>query len=240
MTGQGVEEYRADAGPGAEVEWEGYAVELDVPLTGIKGMRWHAVRYLHRGPTDAEYGESICGRQVMVARRWGLFDPDRYPERTCAQCAWTDAIRAGTLAGRYRHLAAGGGAASLLAVQVAQAIVAARIDPDADDEPGQDVEPDEAGLAYTVVLLAAVSAHAPTALVAFDCAQGDCEHQAECPPVAIACLACSLQIERLVDEPECLPECTIAAPCEVLRTLATHYGVIRDGVTGGGITGGAR
>lgn len=195
--------------------------ELSPPGTGTDAAGWHAVirAYAPRTGEGRECGEAACGATVGVAARFGPFDPDRVPERTCAACVWTVAIRAGTLADRYARLAAAEGAPGL-AARVAQAIA------DGQSWPAGGYELDHP---YPVQLLAAVTAHAPTPLISQECAEGGCIHPPaeRCPTVAIACMACSQRSGSWAGEWEgqLMDECTITAPCEVLTTLAAHFGV---------------
>lgn len=194
------------------------------PLTGASHDGWHAVAKVFEPPNgaDAAGGVALCGATVGLARgEYGPFDPDRFPRQTCLECVWRFAITTGDLAGRYRALLAGG--VPVLAAELAEAIVTVASSPLAD----YDLEHP-----FTVGLLVAVSEHAPTALISRDCAEGGHDHDEDefdsdgrCPTVAIACMACSLLTGDWAGDWEgtCLPECTVAAPCEVLRTLAAHY-----------------
>ena len=204
-------------------------------MTGIWAGRWHAVEQIHprRAGELREWGTALCGDVVTVSRH-GMFVPDRWVGRECHRCVWTWAIRTDTLADRYAHLSAlatldtpAAGQAALftawsLAAQVAQAVVAAQTGPAADYELDHP---------YTVAVLAMVSAHAPLALIAADCAEGGCGHDVEdgsgCPSVGSACRACSLVSGGWAGEwaDRFLPEATIGAPCAVLRALAGHYGI---------------
>jgi hypothetical protein len=206
---------------------------VDPPMTGIAAGVWHAVERVWppRVPGDPEQGLAMCGRGgvTAVAAKLGGFDPNRYRDRTCHECAWAAAIRVGTLDAELARLGRADRtqtdpalmeAPEPLAARVARAIVAAK------SAPGADCELDHPA---TVQLLGAVSAHAPTRLIAEECAEGGCEHPGAqpCPTVAVACLTCSQLTGGWAGEWEgmCMPECTVAAPCEVLRTLAAHYGI---------------
>lgn len=195
--------------------------ELDPPVTGSSGDGWHAVvrAYAPRVGEGQVCGEAACGATVTVAAKYGPFDPDRFPARTCALCLWTVALRDGSLVERYRRLAEAEGTPGL-AARVAEAIVAAQSQHDAGyelDDPA------------SVQLLAAVTAHAPTLLIDEDCAEGGCGHPRyePCPTVAMVCLTCSQLAGSWAGEREgaVMHECTISAPCEVLSTLAAHFQV---------------
>jgi len=198
---------------------------VDPPVTGVEGGRWHGVErvYPPRAADTGECGRALCGALVRVAVRVGVFDPDRVPGPTCLECGWRAALAAGTVPDRVRALSADEGASGL-AARVAEAVVA---------EASGSYGYFDLGHPYTVQLLVAVSAHAPAAVVAADCVDGDCEHagQRSCPRVGLVCLGCSELTGSWDGEREgaCLPEVTIGAPCEVLRALAAHYRV-----TGGG------
>ena len=194
------------------------AREVDPPGTGIDSGVWHAVERVHppRMVGGPDRGVAVCGRAVVVAAKFGPFDRERFPDRTCHGCTWVVAIRAGAVGQEIARLT-GGAPEPVLAARVAAAIVAAQSQPGAD-------EPDYPRM---VALLAAVSAHAPTPLISPECGQGGCGHppRVPCPAVVVACLACSQRCGGWAGEGEgtCMPECTITAPCEVLRTLAAHY-----------------
>lgn len=195
--------------------------DLNPPATGISDGGWHAIvrAYRPRSGEGQVCGQAACGATACVAAKFGPFDPDRFPDRTCAACVWTVAIRTGTLTDRYERLAAAEGAPGL-AARVAQAIVAGESWP---------VGGYELDHPYTVQLLSAVTAHAPTPLISEGCAEGGCEHPPgqRCPTVAVACLACSQRSGSWAGEWEgqLMAECTISAPCEVLGTLAAHFKV---------------
>lgn len=197
---------------------------VDPMLTGVNEDGWHAVTTVFEPPhgADAVGGIALCGDTVRLARgEYGAFDPDRFAPRACLECVWRFAIATGDLAARYRALCAGG--VPVLAAELAEAIVAVASSPGAD----YDLEHP-----FTVGLLVAVSEHAPTPLISMECAEGGHDHDEDavdadgrCPRVAIACMACSLLAGSWAGDGEgtCLPECTVTAPCEVLRTLAAHY-----------------
>jgi len=196
--------------------------EVDPPVTGVGGGRWHGVDRVYPpcAGEGGQWGRAVCGDLVAVAGRFGVFDPDRFPGGTCLECTWRAAITAGTVMDRIRALADVEGPPRL-AARVAEAIVA-----------GASCDLDHP---HAVQLLVAVGAHAPAGLLDEACADcHGCGHTGvrPCPPAVMACLACSEQAGSWAGEREgfCLPEVTIAAPCEVLRALAAHYRV----------TGGAR
>jgi hypothetical protein len=192
-------------------------------------------------------GVTLCGLAVQVAQDYDGFDRRRF-DRTCPTCAWTHAVRTGTGTGtvavavavavavEFAELAAlsGSGPVSTstsgeldlpvphgAAARVAAAVLAAA---DA-DAPGSDYDRTHPA---TVQLLATVTAHAPTALLDADCAEGGCEHNSEpCPIAAVACPACSVRAGSWAGEWEGVyqRECTIPGPCEVLRTIAAHHHV---------------
>lgn len=203
------------SGPG---DWE-----VDPPGTGIDSGVWHAVERIHppRMTGDPDRGVAVCGRAVTVAAKFGPFDRERFPDRTCHKCTWAVAARAGTVGQEIARLAVED-PEPVLAARVAAAIVAAQSEPGADDEPDHP---------RTVALLAAVSAHAPTPLISPECGQGGCAHppRVPCPTVAVACLAYSQRCGGWAGDGEglCMPECTITAPCAVMRALAAHYRITR-------------
>ena len=224
---------------------------LDPLLTGIRDGLWHAVeRIVPPRPAPAlstparstparsagpVQGVTLCGLAVQVAQDYDGFDRRRF-DRTCPTCAWTHAVRTEAVAVEFAELAAlsgsgpvststsGSGELDLpvphgAAARVAAAVLAAA------DAPGSDYDRTHPA---TVQLLATVTAHAPTALLDADCAEGGCEHNSEpCPIAAVACPACSVRAGSWAGEWEGVyqRECTIPGPCEVLRTIAAHHHV---------------
>jgi hypothetical protein len=157
----------------------------------------------------------------------------------CRYCAWTVAVATGST-GRELALItpsrpkadaiAGAGAGAMLAVTICQAILAARSGEDADYELDHPA---------TIQLLAHVTRHRPVLLIPEDCAEDPrtCGHQPDggdlpdwhCsyPDATAACGACTLYAGGWAGEWEggAMPECTVTAPCSVLRTLAHAYGL---------------
>lgn len=197
----------------------------------------------------AEKGHPRCPRafpvcragQVTVVPKLGAFDratnPQLHARQVCPTCAWTIALETGRTDIELRALTPA--AADVeplrrrltdprLAVRLAETILAAAL------KPGYDYDLTHP---HTVALLAAVTAHAPTLLVPEECAESThgCADRPEdlntenttwhCPDSSVACPACSLRAGSWAGEWEgtFLSECTVAAPCEVLRTLATHF-----------------
>lgn len=199
-------------------------------LTGVH-RGWHAIRRAdalwcteHNAPFTA-----VCGAMVRPAFKFGAYDRGAVPVsyEPCQVCAWTVAAETGTLedeAARLGPTMAGYSQLArmlpdpLIAARAARAILAADF-----GDPGR-----ESGHPATIQLFATVAAHAPVALVAEVCAEGDCEHaEGECPAVAVACEACSLQAGDWAQDwaGQFRPECTVAAPCAVLLAIAAHFGV---------------
>lgn len=156
---------------------------------------------------------TLCGAVADVARKVGLFDPER-PAATCPQCVWWEAIRTDTIPAAIARLA--GPPRRALAVALAEAILAAA-------ENGGD----GIGHPATVELLAAVSAHAGEALIAGDCVEDGCDHpgEAACPITVVACRACSVIAGGWAGEWEgrYSVEATVETPCSLLTTMAAHY-----------------
>ncbi|MGI9003691.1 MAG: hypothetical protein ACR2GH_18900, partial [Pseudonocardia sp.] len=72
------------AGPAAAFA-AGRGRDVDPPVTGVEGGRWHGVErvYPPRAADTGECGRALCGALVRVAVRVGVFDPDRVPGPTC-------------------------------------------------------------------------------------------------------------------------------------------------------------
>jgi hypothetical protein len=79
----------------------------------------------------------------------------------------------------------------------------------------------------TVQLLAMAAAHTPVLLLCEACSEEECDHGGEPCPGKAACQACSLQDGDWAGEWQgrYREECTVAAPCQVLLTLAKSAGV---------------
>ncbi|MHA6631812.1 hypothetical protein ACU61A_40820 [Pseudonocardia sichuanensis] len=214
-------------------------------LTGVSDGLWHAVeRIVPPLPAPPRLavpvqGVALCGLVVRVAQKYGRFDRRQFLDRTCPTCAWIHALRTGTetaelavLTG-YEHTSTVDAQLELelrvplgAAARVAAAILAVA------GASGSDDDREDPAI---VQLLATVTAHAPTALLAEECAEGGCEHDVRpCPPIGVACPACSVRAGGWAGEWEggFRPECTIAGPCEVLRALAAHHHVELVGPSG--------
>jgi hypothetical protein len=78
-----------------------------------------------------------------------------------------------------------------------------------------------------------VTAHTPRILLPEDCADNHCDHdrdddgQCPRPDAALGCAACSVVAGGWAGEwqGQFTTECTITAPCEVLRGIARHYDI---------------
>lgn len=188
-------------------------------LTGVQNG-WHAIDSAPFGAA-AECGEhawALCGAIVRVAgAKYQPYDPYGYPvlHDRCPACFWTVAAGSGTLDAAVARLADPSGG-RCLEQEITAAIVAQH-------RAGEEHDP--AGAAV-IQLLAAVSAHAPVALLCEACSEGECDHEGSCPS-RTACRACSLQDGSWAGEWQggFRDECTIEAPCAVLLALAASAGV---------------
>lgn len=183
-----------------------------------------------RGP----HARTVCGEDAAVVPTWGSFEAANpkfasYLTGRCPHCAWQVAFEQHI---EQDELAALAPAADelpaltrllpdpQLAVRICEAILADRsCDP---DHP------------HKARLLAHATAHAPVLLLPEDCAEGSCDHGGgngaricNYPDAAIGCAACSVTAGSWAGEWEgqYAPECTVTAPCDVLRTLARYYAV---------------
>ena len=202
-----------------------------------------AIACTERAPTAF----ASCGAQVVIATGWGPYHR-AHPRiasaehRLCQCCAWTAALATGQVEAELAALHTDDVTAAVMArdwidprlvSNLCRAILAENTNPDT-DEPGVSDEPNP----RLVQLLAHASAHRPVLLLPEACADGDCNHPADTdgPGRAarcaadglLACPACSLQTGDWAGEWEgqFQPECTIAAPCEVLRTMAANFAVL--------------
>lgn len=185
-----------------------------------------------RGPQAG----TVCGQDAVVVPKWGSFEATNplfasYLTGRCPDCAWLVALEQHTEQDELAALAPA--AADLpaltqllpdpqLAVRICEAILADRsCDP---DHP------------HKAQLLGHAAAHAPVLLVHEECAEGSCDHShddegqsrtCDFPDAAVGCAACSVRAGGWAGECEgqYTPECTVAAPCDVLRTLARHYNI---------------
>lgn len=222
-------------------------------LAGVAGT-WHAVpcRWAEPAITQAARTGSAatvpaaCGQVAMIAPAHGTYNRTQLPVagRPCPACAWQLAIETGST-GREIALMIPGrrtadalartGADPMLVSRICQAILAAA----SDDEHKYELDHPA-----VVQLLAYATAHQPVLLVAEACSSGECEGHAaevqrsefsagggaascEYPDAEAACGACSLLAGGWAGEWEGdpPPECTVAAPCGILTTLARHYKV---------------
>ena len=207
-----------------------WAEPADRPATGSGGGRWHAVERTvppRAGEGTAVRAFAMCGEPVTVAVTFSPFDDalrDRDPGGVCLECVWTVAVRTGTESHELAWLRAHD--QPLVAAAAAAILTAA--------DTGLDTAGNRVGSGHgrdhpaTVQLLTVVAAHAPVKLVDLECTDQCCDHRPDpCPVTATACPVCSVRAGGWAGEMEGIfePECTIPSPCEVLRTLAGHFGV---------------
>lgn len=188
-------------------------------VTGVH-RGWHAIDAA--GPRYCpDHAGAECGEIVRPARLddgsprpW---DPSEYPAAfdPCPECTWHVAAVTGFFTPAFALLRKV--PSLMLAHDTAMAILDANRKGCGDsDDPAM------------LQLLAAVTRHAPSALVAIGCAEGDCGHpDGQCPTTATACRQCSLRDGPWAGEYEgqYRPECTIPAPCAPLLAIAEHFGV---------------
>jgi hypothetical protein len=169
---------------------------------------WHAIPSgsILAGCTGHRW--AACGALVRTTKYEQPYDPRAIPVSfdPCPDCLWIAAARSGMLdaaLAMLTHPVAHDAAAGILNL-------AGRMESD-DDDPA------------CIQLLAAVTRHAPVALVSEECSEGDCEHEGNCPET-LACRACSLQAGGWAGEWEgrYREECTIPGPCAPLLAIAEH------------------
>ena len=204
-----------------------------------------AVTAANGDPAQAE-AFPVCGQGVArVVPKWGAFargNPSlvRVSE-VCPACAWGVAVATGDVAAELDALCPAADEVEprrrllgdpLIARHLCEAIIAAA---------GDRCSGYELDHPRTVQLLAAVTAHAPVLLVPEECAEDphSCDHRPDdldwddeswrCsyPEASVGCPACSVRAGGWAGEwqGQYLSECTVASPCQVLRTLAAQYRV---------------
>lgn len=179
-------------------------------LVGVTGAGWHAIDTVLHHDDRPDSGIAACHGFVPIATKYGCYTDRIWPRHNpCPECAWKVAARTDTLNAELDRL-------HPAAAAVARGILAAA-ERDGGDPDGNRV----------VQLLAATVEHGPRPAVNLDCSEGEHDHDGDCPVVGWVCEACTLRAGGWAGEWEgqYLDECTIAAPCEVLRTLAAHFGV---------------
>lgn len=184
---------------------------------------------------------ALCGEPAVPVPSWGGFDranplfaAGRAAER-CPHCVWRLALEQRAEAAEIAMLTPVGRDLDVLARLLPDPMMVPRICEAILDRSGLDYDRDHPHVAQ---LLGHVTAHAPRILAPEECWEGDCDHDraagtAFCsrPDVSAACSACSILAGPWAGESEgrFAFECTVAAPCDVLRTLARHYGIGPDG-----------
>jgi hypothetical protein len=188
----------------------------------------------------------VCDRWCRLGFGLGAFDSSNEwlsGRDRCPDCAWIVALHSGrideqlcalTPRERDRDSLACAIDEPLAAVKIAEAILAAAGYPRTARLFDDDVRPSAVS-----AQLGHLTRHAPVLLIPEECAERSCEHPAiddsrgdwrDCtlPDIHVACTACSLvavdgyarQWAGTVHY-----ECTVAAPCAVLKALGEHYGV---------------
>ena len=185
---------------------------------------------------------AACGAHVVIATRWSQYRRGHpiiaAAHRLCQPRAWTAALATGQVDAELAALAEDEATAAALArdwidprlvINLCRTILTDNTAPDDDTREAHAGEPDP----RLVQLLAHASAHRSVLLLGEACVDGVCEHPADsdvpdraavcAADCVLACPACSLQAGE--GEGRFLPECTVAAPCQVLRTMGASFAV---------------
>jgi len=210
------------------------------------GTAWHAIerRRAEHVSTQAAGGVTVavCGALARVTSH-GVYDRAARPVAygPCQVCAWTVAIATGSMERELRLTTpddrsaaamARVGVDPLLAVKVCRAVLAKESSPAAENGLDHDA---------TAQVLACASAHRPILAIPEECAEDDrsCSHypgeadtdegwRCEYPACDALCLACTLRAGSWAGgwAGDVMDECRVIAPCDALRALAAHYGLV--------------
>ncbi|CAN5736257.1 hypothetical protein BH09ACT8_BH09ACT8_56050 [soil metagenome] len=184
------------------------------------------------GDPRLAHAAALCRRVVKVATAWGPYSRDaalEYPPR-CPDCAWILALHRGDVdeevAAFTTHDAFD---AAAIAARLGEGVGERLLDAIAHD-PALWQGADRLGPSHRSQLLGHASRHLPAVTVCEECAEIGVANAhgygATCPAQEVACLGCTVTAHGLWAgewEGTFLPECTVAAPCSVLTTLAVHY-----------------
>jgi len=219
-----------------------------IGAAGGSWRRWHAVDLAVLGSRlDAAAAEgrsrpevySVCGQRCGLAQKLGPFAyGSRWlTSRRCERCGWVVAFNRGTVEQEIDQYAPD--------VAEREVIAAAGGDPDllrriftailADAPPGRDDEP-----GHRSDLLAHAARHRPVVIVCEECGESPgpaTVHGPEatvCPHATVVCGACTFRAGPWAGEWEGMTtgECVVAAPCSVLTSLASHYGIAVEAAGG--------
>lgn len=209
---------------------------------GLKS-RWHAVNAAALGAPKAAEADgdghrveqySVCGLPCRTAARLGSFTSDNpwlQEGGRCERCGWVVAVSCGTIdqeidgytpVGAQRQIIAEAGVDPDLLPNILIAILA-------DALPGLDGES-----GHRSDLLAHAASHRPVIVMCGECSRTGCctdvhgPQTAACPYAAVMCWACTFTAGTWAGgwEGTATGDCDVAAPCSVLTTLASVYGIV--------------
>ncbi|GAA1983026.1 hypothetical protein [Amycolatopsis minnesotensis] len=220
--------------------------DADYVVGGGHGAQ-HAVEFGRAARTlrgEGRWGyltSAVCEAVVLPVAKWGpwTYDNPRFTgvvgQPRCPACGWLVALAQDTAAAELALLRPTAADLAVLSrLLPAEPLPAHRICAAILADPAYD--PDHPHLAQ---LLGHVTAHTPRVLLPEDCADGGCDHDraddeaGHCsyPDASLGCAVCSVRAGSWAGEYEgqFASECTVPAPCEVLRTAAAHYDVAIGG-----------
>ncbi len=174
---------------------------------------------------------ALCGERVGLAPGWGAYQRgSEYLSRgdICPTCRWIVATQRDEVAAEIADLAPAADSIPALTRTLGDPLVGVRLlEAIADDE--NLYAPDGFRRSHRADLLALASQHLPEVLVCESCVDGDhSDHQPDqCPAEMVACMGCTATSGPWAGEwtGQVLEECTVPAPCSVLRALCQHYNI---------------
>lgn len=174
---------------------------------------------------------ALCGERVGLVPGWGAYQRgSEYLSRgdICPTCRWIVATQRDEVAAEIADLAPAADSIPALTRTLGDPLVGVRLlEAIADDE--NLYAPDGFRRSHRADLLALASQHLPEVLVCESCVDGDLSaHQPDqCPAEMVACMGCTATSGPWAGEwiGQVLEECTVPAPCSVLRALCQHYNI---------------
>ncbi|PZS30209.1 MAG: hypothetical protein DLM59_11525 [Pseudonocardiales bacterium] len=214
-------------------DWSGPGTEASAFMIGVDAAGRHVVPAADALLAIATSEQhpitgAACGARVIVARKWGQYHRNhpvlKSDDRLCPTCVWSAALATGRLEQELDALRPRDITLQVMVQLLPDPQILPRLCRSIIDQLGVD-EQDHPRL---IEVLAHATAHRPVLLLPEECGDGECDHQ-RCTGTdgVLACPACSLLAGGWAGEWEgqYQPECTIAAPCQVLTTLAASYGI---------------
>ncbi|TMS50674.1 hypothetical protein [Mycobacterium sp. DBP42] len=188
---------------------------------------------LTRAAADAGMNASaICGHPTTVASAWGPYNTAAPHPGRCHECRWILAIQRDTIAAEIATYTPDPVDSAVITAILGSPLIGVDVLTAIADSSVKVHHDRNLNPSRLSQLLSHASRHQPTVTLCEECVEIGIVNAhgfgSICPEQSVICHSCTPHaVEAWAGEREgtVLTECTVAAPCSVLSTLARHYGV---------------